>query len=112
MKKLKVDPKKVEYDGRTFRLIIQDEAQLLKKLKEKQAEIIKDLDEKDQSRGPCMDLRIRMLLRNALVSKSGTTMADTEVLKEIALRLGYALETLKQLDIGDPKINPNAWRRS
>lgn len=47
-KKLKIDPKKVEYDGRTFRLIIQDEAELLKKLKEKQAEIIKDLDEREE----------------------------------------------------------------
>jgi hypothetical protein len=42
-KKLKIDPKKVEYDGHSFRLIIEDEAALLEKLKEKQAEIIKDL---------------------------------------------------------------------
>ena len=47
-KKLKIDPKKVEYDGHSFRLIISDEAALLEKLKEKQAEIIEDL-EKEQS---------------------------------------------------------------
>lgn len=48
-KKLKIDPKKVEYDGHSFRLIIQDEDALLKKLKEKQAEILKDL-EKEESK--------------------------------------------------------------
>lgn len=46
-KKLKIDPKKVEYDGHSFRLIINDEAALLERLKEKQAKIIKDL-EKEQ----------------------------------------------------------------
>lgn len=45
-KKLKIDPKKVEYDGQSFRLIIEDEEALLKKLKEKQAEIIKDLEKR------------------------------------------------------------------
>lgn len=43
-KKLKIDPSKVEYDGNSFRLIINDEAALLERLKEKQAEIIRDLD--------------------------------------------------------------------
>jgi hypothetical protein len=48
-KKLKIDPKKVEYDGHSFRLIIDNEDDLLKKLKEKQSEIIKDLEnEKEQ----------------------------------------------------------------
>lgn len=42
--KLKIDPKKVEYDGHSFRLIIDNEEALLKKLKEKQSEIIKDLE--------------------------------------------------------------------
>ena len=48
-KKLKIDPKKVEYDGHSFRLMIKDEEALLKRLKEKQAEILKDL-EKEESR--------------------------------------------------------------
>lgn len=41
--KLKIDHKKVKYDGRSFRLIIADEAVLIKQLKEKQAEILQDL---------------------------------------------------------------------
>jgi len=48
-KKLKIDPKKVEYDGHSFRLIIKDEDALLKKLKEKQAEILKDLEKKEST---------------------------------------------------------------
>jgi hypothetical protein len=47
-KKLKIDPKKVEYDGHSFRLIIHDEAALLEKLKKKQAEILKDLEKQEQ----------------------------------------------------------------
>lgn len=47
--KLKIDPKKVEYDGHSFRLIIDNEEALLKKLKEKQSEIIKDLENDDES---------------------------------------------------------------
>lgn len=47
--KLKIDPKKVEYDGRSFRLIIGDEAELIKRLKEKQAEILKDIAESDDN---------------------------------------------------------------
>jgi hypothetical protein len=53
-KKLKIDPKKVEYDGHSFRLIIEDEAALLEKLKEKQAEIIKNLEkEQSEDQGSC-----------------------------------------------------------
>jgi hypothetical protein len=48
-KKLKIDPKKVEYDGRSFRLIIEDESSLIQKLKEKQSEIIKDISESDSA---------------------------------------------------------------
>lgn len=51
-KKLKIDPKKVEYDGRSFRLIVEDEAELLKKLKEKQAEIVQDIIENDPESEP------------------------------------------------------------
>lgn len=42
-KKLKIDPNKIKYDGHSFRLIIQDEEALLRKLMKKQAEILKDL---------------------------------------------------------------------
>jgi hypothetical protein len=47
-KRLKIDPKKVEYDGHSFRLIIHDEAALLEQLKKKQAEILKDLEKQEQ----------------------------------------------------------------
>jgi hypothetical protein len=55
-----------------------------------------------------LELRVRLLLRNGLVSKSGVTLADTEVLKEIATRLGYDSTKLKQLDITNPNVNPFA----
>lgn len=45
--KLKIDPTKVEYDGHSFRLIIDDEATLLKRLIEKQAEIIADIERQE-----------------------------------------------------------------
>jgi flagellar biosynthesis/type III secretory pathway chaperone len=38
-KSKKIDPKKVEYDGNSIRLIIPDEQALVNKLKEKQQEI-------------------------------------------------------------------------
>lgn len=41
---------KVEYDGHSFRLIINDEAALLERLKKRQAEIIRDI-EREQSVG-------------------------------------------------------------
>lgn len=41
--KLNIDPKKVEFDGRSFRLIVEDEQEFLKKLKAKQREILEDL---------------------------------------------------------------------
>lgn len=43
-RKLKIDPSKVEYDGRSFRLIIENESSFLEHLKKKQAEMIKDLE--------------------------------------------------------------------
>lgn len=55
-----------------------------------------------------MELRVRMLLRNGLVSRSEVTLASTEVLREIAIRLGYDPEKLRDLDITDPKVNPFA----
>lgn len=55
-----------------------------------------------------LELRVRMLLRNGLTSKSGTTLADTEVLGEIAKRLGYDPKKLKTLDVTDPTVNPFA----
>jgi hypothetical protein len=42
-KKLKIDPSKVEYDGHSFRLIV-DENSFIKRLKEKQVEILEDLE--------------------------------------------------------------------
>jgi len=44
-KKLKIDPNNVEYDGRTFRLIIDDQESLIEWLKKKQIEIVKDLEQ-------------------------------------------------------------------
>ena len=55
-----------------------------------------------------MELRVRMLLRNGLTSKSGMTLADTEVLKEITSRLGYDASKLKSMDISYPTVNPFA----
>lgn len=55
-----------------------------------------------------IELRVRMLLRNGLTSKSGMTLADTEVLKEIAMRLGCDISKLKELDMADPAVNPFA----
>lgn len=55
-----------------------------------------------------IELRVRMLLRNGLLSKSGMTLADTEVIKEMAARLGYDAKKLKTLDITDPNVNPYA----
>lgn len=52
-----------------------------------------------------LELRVRMLLRNGLTSKSGMTLADTEVLAEIVKRLGYDPEKLKTLDITDSAVN-------
>lgn len=37
-----------------------------------------------------MEIRVQFLLRNGLKSKSGFTLASTDVLKEIAKRLGYS----------------------
>jgi hypothetical protein len=48
MKKLKIDPTKVEFDGHSFKLIIKDEAELIRKLKEKQAEILNDLEKQQR----------------------------------------------------------------
>jgi hypothetical protein len=45
--RFKIDPKKVEYDGHSIRLIIDDDVALLKKLMEKQAEIIADLERQE-----------------------------------------------------------------
>lgn len=42
--KLNIDLNNVEYDGHSFRLIIKDESALLQKLKEKQIEIMQDLN--------------------------------------------------------------------
>ncbi len=53
-----------------------------------------------------LDCRIQLLLHNGLTPRSSMTLADTEVLKEIALRLGYNLEKLKALDNTDPAVNP------
>lgn len=53
-----------------------------------------------------MELRTRLLFRNAITSKSGLTLADTEVLKNIALRLGYDLKELAYLDNTDVNVNP------
>lgn len=44
MNNIKIDPKKVEYDGNSIRLIVLDEQALINKLKEKQFEILKDLE--------------------------------------------------------------------
>ena len=55
-----------------------------------------------------MELRVRMLLRNGLLSKSEMTLAGTDVLKEIAIRLGYDPHALKSLDITNPSVNPFA----
>lgn len=44
-RRLKIDPKNVEYDGSSFRLIIDDEEAFKKRLLERQAEIIKDIEE-------------------------------------------------------------------
>ncbi len=41
---IKIDNKKVEYDGNSIRLIVEDEEALIKKLQEKQAEILKQLE--------------------------------------------------------------------
>lgn len=40
---MKIDPKKVRYDGRSIKLIVEDEEALKAELKEKQKEIIEDL---------------------------------------------------------------------
>lgn len=50
-KKLKIDPKKVEYDGHSFRLIIEDEASFLERLKQKQGEILEDLKKTEDKSG-------------------------------------------------------------
>ena len=42
--RLKIDPEKVEFDGRSFKLIIKDEDALVKKLLKIQSEILKDLE--------------------------------------------------------------------
>jgi hypothetical protein len=42
--RLKINPEKVEFDGHSFRLIIENETDLINKLKDKQHEIIKDLE--------------------------------------------------------------------
>jgi hypothetical protein len=55
-----------------------------------------------------LELRVRMLLRNGLVSKSGCTLADSEVLREIAVRLGYDTAVLEKIDVTDPTVNPYA----
>jgi hypothetical protein len=44
LSRFKFDPKVVEYDGRSIRLIIKDEKAFMKKLMRKQAEIIKHLE--------------------------------------------------------------------
>jgi hypothetical protein len=46
MNNIKIDPKKVEYNGNTIRLIITDEQILIDKLIKKQQEILKDLEER------------------------------------------------------------------
>lgn len=58
-----------------------------------------DIAGRNQASADGMELRIRMLLRNGIVSKSGLTLADTEVLKEIAKRLGYSIKELKELEL-------------
>lgn len=47
-KKLKIDPNKVEYDGSTFKLVIEDFDSLMKKLKEKQEGILKDMGKESE----------------------------------------------------------------
>lgn len=69
---------------------------------------LREAETKRLDKAAMMELRTRMLLRNALVSKSGQTLADTEVLKHLASRLGYDLDALAQLDITDPAVNPYA----
>lgn len=44
-----------------------------------------------------LELRLQNLLRNGFKSKSGMTLADTEVLKEIAKRLGYNKKDLLEV---------------
>lgn len=56
-----------------------------------------------------LELRVRMLLRNGLTSKSGMTLADTEVLREIAKRLGYDTSKLKALNPADLAVNPYVY---
>lgn len=59
-----------------------------------------------------LELRVRMLLRNGLTSKSGMTLADTDVLKEITKRLGYKVPELLALDLSDPEVNPFAEKET
>lgn len=47
-KKLKIDPKKVEFDGNSIRLIVPDESALFERLKKKQAEILSDLEKSEK----------------------------------------------------------------
>lgn len=99
-KKLKIDPKKVEYDGHSFRLIIQDEDALLKKLKEKQAEILKDL-EKEEAKNeikaegvmkPLSELLAEVEPRLTAQQNIMVDRASYDNLKAIAVELAKALE--------------------
>jgi hypothetical protein len=49
-KKLKIDPKKVLYDGSCFSLIIENEPSFLERLKQKQAELIEDIEKSEHVR--------------------------------------------------------------
>lgn len=68
----------------------------------------KQKTKEDKDYTAMMELRTRMLLRNAVNTKSEVTLADAEVLRHIAMRLGYDLIELAKIDITDPQVNPFA----
>lgn len=92
MRKLIIDPTKVKYDGSSFELIVKDEESLIKGLKEKQKEIMKNLnlvpveDEKKSEMDPILNL--------------------TETLK----RLGYNLSgSIFKVDFNGKLWNLGLW---
>lgn len=65
--KLKIDPKKVEYDGHSARLIINDHEALNKKLMDKQKEILKFMGVYDMEQSDVyLNLDELKILRHAL----------------------------------------------
>lgn len=51
---------------------------------------------KHKSNPEQMEERIKALLLNGITSKSGITLASSDVLKAIAERLGYSIKDLKE----------------